>query len=147
MIDATISTYRESILELLELCMFGDRSKITAELQWYEEDANRLLTGEVQHNALIGIAGFIRTNADHAILLHLSVTPHYQRQGMGSKMIDNLMRSYSIPNLEAETDIEAVDFYRSAGFQITSLGEKYPGVERFRCMLSGKSKGGDRYGR
>lgn len=34
----------------------------------------------------------------------------------------------------AETDDEAVDFYRNIGFEVHSLGEKYPGVERFRCI-------------
>lgn len=33
----------------------------------------------------------------------------------------------------AETDNDAVGFYRSYGFEVTSLGEKYPGVERFLC--------------
>ncbi|WP_268921683.1 hypothetical protein [Metabacillus sediminilitoris] len=35
--------------------------------------------------------------------------------------------------ITAETDKEAVVFYRNYGFKITSLGEKYPGVERFLC--------------
>jgi hypothetical protein len=33
----------------------------------------------------------------------------------------------------AETDEESVQFYRNIGFIIRSLGEKYPGVERFLC--------------
>jgi len=37
--------------------------------------------------------------------------------------------------LEAETDAEAVKFYKKMGFQIQSLGEKYPGIERFHCYL------------
>jgi ribosomal protein S18 acetylase RimI-like enzyme len=37
--------------------------------------------------------------------------------------------------LEAETDSEALAFYRRIGFRVESLGEKYPGVERFRCVL------------
>ena len=40
-----------------------------------------------------------------------------------------------IKHMEAETDIEAVDFYKKIGFQTVSLGEKYPGVERFKCTL------------
>lgn len=35
------------------------------------------------------------------------------------------------PSIVAETDYEAVDFYRRYVFFITSLGEKYPDVERF----------------
>jgi ribosomal protein S18 acetylase RimI-like enzyme len=37
----------------------------------------------------------------------------------------------------AETDNEAVEFYRATGFRVTSLGEKYPGVERYRARLDG----------
>lgn len=29
---------------------------------------------------------------------------------------------------------ELVDFYRRIGFKIHSLGEKYPGLERFMCI-------------
>ena len=37
--------------------------------------------------------------------------------------------------ITAETDRDAVEFYWSSGFKVTSLGEKYPGVERFLCEL------------
>lgn len=46
-------------------------------------------------------------------------------------MEENLIR-----RMEAETDKNAVNFYRKIGFNITSLGEKYPGVERFKCTLN-----------
>ena len=39
-------------------------------------------------------------------------------------------------SIVAETDHEAVDFYRRYVFFITSLGEKYPGVERFLCQYT-----------
>ena len=35
----------------------------------------------------------------------------------------------------AETDHDAVGFYAANNFAITSLGEKYPGVERFQVHL------------
>ncbi len=138
MIDAAISTYGTSILELLRLCVCGDHSKVLAELQQYDDDPDRLLSGIVQQDELVGAAGLWRPYPDQAILLHIAIKPQYQRQGLGTKLIDHLMRHYNIPILEAETDIAAVDFYRRLGFQITSLGEKYPGVERFRCLLNGR---------
>jgi ribosomal protein S18 acetylase RimI-like enzyme len=143
MLDAAISTYRERILELLGLSVFGDRSKIIAEFQQYEGDPNRLLTGIVHHEELVGLAGLLKLNSDQAILLHLAILPRHQRQGLGTKLIDRLMTAHNISILEAETDKEAVDFYSKLGFQIISLGEKYPGVERFRCTLSGGIKRGD----
>lgn len=42
----------------------------------------------------------------------------------------------------AETDRSALGFYLALGFGVTSLGEKYPGVERFRVRLeSGDDSG------
>jgi len=49
-------------------------------------------------------------------------------------MINYIASKYS--SIVAETDYEAVDFYRRYGFVITSLGEKYPGVERFLCQYN-----------
>ncbi|HPH97803.1 MAG TPA: hypothetical protein PKW33_16525 [Anaerolineaceae bacterium] len=48
-------------------------------------------------------------------------------------MLDELGARPGLAKLSAETDCEAVDFYRRCGFQMESLGEKYPGMERFRC--------------
>jgi hypothetical protein len=33
----------------------------------------------------------------------------------------------------AETDADAVGFYRRCGLAVTSLGERFAGIERFRC--------------
>ncbi|QSF44504.1 GNAT family N-acetyltransferase [Paenibacillus tianjinensis] len=51
-------------------------------------------------------------------------------------MITEISKTAGIETITAETDHEAVGFYRNAGFAITSLGEQYPGVERFACILS-----------
>ena len=48
-------------------------------------------------------------------------------------MIDKLIQIYSVKLVSAETDKDAVNFYKRYGFSIISLGEKYPGVERFYC--------------
>ena len=43
--------------------------------------------------------------------------------------------TFELNELNAETHRDAVDFYKRLGFDIESLGEKYPGVERFWCTL------------
>lgn len=50
-------------------------------------------------------------------------------------MIDELLMLEHLTELIAETDRDAVEFYRKYGFEIHSLGEKYPGVDRFHCRL------------
>ncbi|MDN4071264.1 hypothetical protein NYE70_06050 [Paenibacillus sp. FSL R5-0407] len=50
--------------------------------------------------------------------------------------IEMINQENSIRRIDAETDMDAVDFYRKIGFQIIRLGEKYPGIERFKCILT-----------
>ncbi len=39
-----------------------------------------------------------------------------------------------VVTLVAETDRDTLNFYQKNGFVVISLGEKYPGVERFKCV-------------
>jgi hypothetical protein len=48
-------------------------------------------------------------------------------------MIAAACEQFNLKELVAETDQDAVKFYRRWGFQIQSLGEKYPNTERFQC--------------
>ena len=66
-------------------------------------------------------------------ILHISVAESSRGQGIGSKMVLALQSQYSMP-LEAETDDDAVDFYRKCGFKTTSI-QKY-GVIRYTCTLN-----------
>ncbi|MDP2859713.1 MAG: hypothetical protein Q8P50_17310 [Bacillota bacterium] len=50
-------------------------------------------------------------------------------------MLRELATRHGYRRLYAETDGEAVGLYVKCGFRIESLGEKYPGVERFLCTL------------
>ena len=71
----------------------------------------------------------------HAVIQHIAVLPEAQRQGIGRKLIQHLVHVHRFHYLEAETDRDAVEFYRRCGFAVHSQGEVYPGVERYRCIL------------
>ncbi|WP_235473679.1 hypothetical protein [Lysinibacillus macroides] len=53
-------------------------------------------------------------------------------------MIDFINDKYALLVIAAETDKDAVDFYKKYGFKVSSLGEKYLGVERFTCVLESR---------
>jgi hypothetical protein len=53
-------------------------------------------------------------------------------------MIERIVSLHALDEIEAETDKDTVDFYRLCGFTITSLGEPYPGTERFLCVKKAK---------
>ena len=50
-------------------------------------------------------------------------------------MILHVCKAYGLEEITAETDRDAVEFYRRVGFEVESLGEQYPGTERFLCRL------------
>lgn len=82
----------------------------------------------------IGLAVFERTGEVRFTILIITVRRERRNQGVGRLLIDHLIRAEGDPIIEAETDGDAVGFYHSLGFRIRSLGEKYPGIERFRCI-------------
>jgi ribosomal protein S18 acetylase RimI-like enzyme len=86
------------------------------------------------NNKVLGILGSKRSE-DSAEILHLAVDIHKRRRGIGRQMIDEWMALEQPLVVTAETDHDAVGFYRKYGFIIHSLGEKYPGVERFLCRF------------
>ena len=61
---------------------------------------------------------------------HSSV-PQYRHKGIAVQMIKEIVRMYQLTYLEAETDAEAVKFYKKMGFQIQSLGENIRGLKGF----------------
>lgn len=50
-------------------------------------------------------------------------------------MINDSMKKLFIKTLMAETDDDAIGFYRNTGFTIEELGEKYEGIRRYKCTL------------
>lgn len=66
-------------------------------------------------------------------LLAIAVSPDARRRGLGRAVVDALPSLVQITELDAETDADAIGFYRAVGFTVASIGEKYPGVERFAC--------------
>lgn len=127
---------REHVRELLAACMYPDDEKINRQIERYRTDASLQLFGKAFQEELVGLIGISSVKSGEAILRHIAVKPHLRGRGIGQSMINEFMQTSNIDKLEAETDRDAVGFYQRTGFDITSLGEKYPGVERFLCILS-----------
>lgn len=82
---------------------------------------------------VIGAVGFERRGDASATLLHIAVAPAVRRRGLGRYLLEYVVCAEGLSRLEAETDDDAVGFYRRCGFDVVSLGEKYPGVTRYQC--------------
>jgi Predicted acyltransferase len=89
--------------------------------------------GYESEGQLVGIVGYRIDEGARMSLRHIAVLPEVRGAGFGRGMILELLHQFNPVSIEAETDEEAVDFYRSIGFRIESIGEKTPGTERFLC--------------
>jgi ribosomal protein S18 acetylase RimI-like enzyme len=124
----------EDVKSMLGTAMFEptvERVNTVLEKVYFKPDTH--LYGLVYHGIVLAVAGIRKGPDSIAELLHIAVRPSERNKGLGREMIQAIVKALGITQLFAETDGESVGFYRHCGFSIESLGEKYPGVERFVC--------------
>lgn len=121
--------------KLLSECMCSDEERVNAEITKYLEDDSRGLYGRFLNDELVGLIGVKHGLIGEVELKHISIKQNYRGKGIGRRMIHEYVQAKNIVKMKAETDKDAVGFYNKLGFTIMSLGEKYPGVERFECIF------------
>ncbi|MDF2645335.1 MAG: family N-acetyltransferase [Paenibacillus sp.] len=121
------------IQELLSYSVFPDPEALQPVIERYENDANLWLFGYESEGILVGIIGFELSDNQEMTITHLAVEPESRGVGFGRGIILEIIEDMHPVRIVTETDEESVQFYRNIGFVIRSLGEKYPGVERFLC--------------
>lgn len=119
-----------SVVELLYLATGGARSRLTPVVQHYRDNPVAVLLAATTKVGVVGIAGY-EAHADRIVLLHIAARPSERRRGIGKRLLWEIRTRHPERAVVAETDRDAVGFYRAVGFTVKSLGEKYPGVERF----------------
>jgi ribosomal protein S18 acetylase RimI-like enzyme len=136
MIDLKPLLDDSSVRELLSLCVgFPTPAKLEAICEQYHTDDARSLLGIEENGHIIACIGFRLEALHHAVINCIAVAPSHRCQGIGETLVQGISTQFQLQSLTAETDSDAVGFYRNCGFEITSLGEVYPGTERFRCVL------------
>ncbi|SDC90257.1 N-acetylglutamate synthase, GNAT family [Paenibacillus sp. UNCCL117] len=123
----------EAVQELLSYCVFPDPERLQAVTDDYETIGEFELYAYEEEGEILGIVGFTVSSERLLTIRHIAVQPDMRGQGYGRGQILELIELKKPVRIVAETDEDAVDFYRNIGFTVISLGELYPGVERFRC--------------
>lgn len=122
-----------AIKQLIGLIVYDDPDRIEEAVKEYKDQTDSEIMGYYADQDLIGLVGFRINNQNVLELRQIAVLPEEQGMGYGRGMMLELLHLKNPKSIVAETDEETVDFYRSIGFTIESVGEKYPGVERFKC--------------
>lgn len=133
---------KPQVAELFSYAVFPDDRSVEEAVQAYESNDAWQLYGYEDGELLVGMIGYEKSGND-LVIRHISVIPENRGLGYGRGMILEAMTKEKPERVIAETDEEAVDFYRNIGFIVHSLGEQYPGTERFRCVFEVEDESGE----
>jgi ribosomal protein S18 acetylase RimI-like enzyme len=129
-IKASISA--PEVQSILSAALFKPSPQsISSKIAQYQSNDTMQLYGFCVAGRLVGICGF-ETNGERVRIMHIAVEESTRNNGIGRAMVKSLQRKYGKP-IEAETDDDAVSFYRKCGFKVTAI-EKY-NVKRWACLL------------
>ena len=127
-----------TILELLVASAY-DNSIESAykKVEEFRNHHNWSIYGWIEDEDIVGVCGFKIYHTDHVEILNIAVSENGRRRGVGTAMICALHDEFLLPII-AETDDDAVDFYRKIGFAVTSAPAKN-GVPRYACVLAAQN--------
>lgn len=135
-IDIKGNLHDPHVLDILSYSQYmPTEEKLKSLADTYESDPNIYVFSCVDNSCMIGVVVFQRLTASAFEIVSIAVAPAFRGQGIGSKLISFAGNTLACDEIRAETDDDAVGFYRSYGFDVVSLGEKYPGVIRYLCTL------------
>ena len=129
-----------TLIDHLEYPSDSREIKTNCVLADYQCDVSLQLFGLMDSEALLGLIGLAPLDTQAASIRHIAVHRSRRKQGLGRAMIDLIFSTLNLVRLEAETDDDAIGFYRRCGFAIENLGEQYPGIIRYRCRKDNVSQ-------
>ena len=121
------------ILKLLTPSVFNPtEERLLNRAKKYGEDENTDIYAYKDNGEHKGIVVF-KTQNSSAAILDIAVKPDYQCQGIGSKLIDFIFNSFNVNNITAETDDDAIGFYKKYGFIVADTKVKFD-TKRYTCV-------------
>jgi ribosomal protein S18 acetylase RimI-like enzyme len=117
-------------------CMYlPTKEKYQQKMQAYLQDVAIKIYGCFCETALKGLLVLRSFPQNQAELVGIAVEESARRQGIGTFMLRQVMETCALQAVFAETDDDAVEFYRKNGFSVEKHIETYDGkpVARYTC--------------
>ena len=108
----------------------------------YLQDNTVTMIGAVQGHQFVGIIVLKEQDiSGHYEILGIAVDQTLRQHGIGKQMVQYAMLELRAAELYAETDDDAVAFYRNCNFAVSTFTEEYPYGEciRHKCVLKGSA--------
>ncbi len=132
-IDIKSSICENRIYELLAPSVYNPtEERLLNRARKYQEDEETNVYVYKEDNEYKGIVIFKILNYS-ATILDIAVKPEYQGQGIGSKLIDFIFNSFNVDSITAETDDDAIGFYKKYGFTVADTKVKFD-TKRYTCV-------------
>ena len=89
-----------------------------------------------------GIIALEQQNSNSAEIIGIAVKKEFQRRGIGKFLIFQAAAALNLEYITAETDCDAVEFYRKSGFAVKEFLRHFPDadVTRYNCQLDNAQK-------
>jgi ribosomal protein S18 acetylase RimI-like enzyme len=133
-------THRLGDPELLEVLSdsvgFPTPKKLARVAEVYATTSSRNAFALMDGVEVVGVIGLEVLSPGRGRIIHIAVTPSRRQQGVGRMLIDRASRLGGLRELSAETDGDAVEFYRRCGFTIERLPDRQWNRVRFLCRAS-----------
>ena len=137
MINIKNKLHDERILAVISLSQYmPTEEKLNRLADKYESDPDIFAYAYEDNGLVEGTIILKRLSSEEFEILGIATDPAHRNQGIASELISFFAASHKCSVIRAETDDDAVGFYRKYGFHIDSLGEKYPGTVRYLCTLN-----------
>lgn len=127
---------RNDLSVLTESMYMPTEEKLTNLINKYINNHNIIVYGYIGDKNLEGIIALDTADIGNIIILNIAVNKYIRFKGIGSMLIDYTIINLKPKELIAETDNDAVGFYKKYGFEIVNLGKKYGDTNRYKCKYS-----------
>ena len=122
-----------AILDLLASSVFNPTpERLLSRAGKYQADDNTSVYAYSENGEYKGIVVF-KIEDKTAKILDIAVKPEYQGKGIGSMLIGYIFSQFAVSKITAETDDDAIGFYKKYGFAVTDTKYVFDS-KRYVCV-------------
>ena len=138
LIEEMESVLTQEAYAVYRQCMYKpDYESYKRKINDYFSDKNTKIFISLNEEKIVGMLVLTLNGDNTAEIIGIAVHGSYQKQGIGSFMIRESAKKMNLHRILAETDDDAVGFYKNIGFDITKEVKHYDNgsVDRYHCLL------------
>ncbi|MCR1847826.1 GNAT family N-acetyltransferase [Paeniclostridium sordellii] len=133
-VDISCNLRNDLTLEILKESVFkSTKEKLIKRANYYESKDGIVSYGYIYDDVVLGLIVLDKISKYEMIILDIAVRKDKQKLGIGSELLNYVIYELKPRILVAETDDDAVGFYKKKQFEIVNLGGKYSNINRYEC--------------